>query len=310
MAIEQANGGATRMEASGDATGLSAQAQGQSYEQITEFLKTQDAPPEAAAPEPETPPAAEPAASPEAAPSVEEYYRLSEDQLAGLPPEVQGHLRRVHKDFQAAYTRKTQALAEERRRLETPPAAPPTAMPPPPAAPVTAAPPEYVEMRRKTLRPELQWMAEDLALGDFQRDQAMQQRYLTPLAQTLQAQQLAARQASYHEVKEDLSARHPGWEAHEDEMVELVQFLQSPALKHPKYGNKLELIYRMVNGGQVQQQAVQQMLAKTAQAATAKSTVSGPAGRSTVPDTEERIRSAKSDTDAWSLIAATVGGKR
>src|SRR3990172_3081299 len=108
----------------------------------------------------------------------------------------------------------------------------------------SVAPPEVVEQVRKNLSPELQWMAEQIANSQW----ALIQSQLKPLQDQRQSERLQAYQTQYDSLIEELSGKAPGWETHENEMLELLEFIKGPDLSHKKFGSKPELLYKIVTG--------------------------------------------------------------
>ena len=325
MAIELAPGTATPMEASGSAEGLSAPAKGETYEQITEGLKRGETGAETTE-EVSEPEETKAAPAKEAAAGEDELRLMTDEEIAALPQELQREVKSLKKRLLGAYTQKTQQLAELRRkadfsdrlqsdeslqrelyqRLHQQFGQQPPASGQPPTVP---APAQYVQLRKQTLPAELQWMAESLAQGDYQRDLAIYQGYIQPLQGQLQDSKKETLDREYKTVETAFAERNPGWDAHEDTMVELLDFLKAPTLTHPTFGNKLELLYRVVTGDTTEAKAVQKVFEKTAEAARARS-VTSSGGRSSAPNLEQRIRDRKlSDAEAWALIQRNLAGK-
>src|SRR3990167_10125622 len=165
--------------------------------------------------------------------------------------------------------------------------------------------PQIVEALKQNLPPELQWMAEAQAPA---LQQAVQQM-LAPLAQQLvQQQQGATRQVmerEWDDLASQLSDVAPGWEEHEPQMVELLDFLQGSTMKHPKFGSKHQLLYNLVTGNAA---ATAQVTRRMQQAATNRPSSGMTTGRTT-SNLADRIRSAKSSNDAFKLAALAAEGR-
>lgn len=298
------------------------------YEQITDQLKRG---PSAESPAPETveTPAETPATPPATAEeTVEDLRTMTDEEIAALPAELQTEAKALRKRFQAAYTKKTMGLAEIRRKAEIldrfdsdpefqaqviqavqqrrGPATPPT--PPDLAAPAgPGIPPALVEMAKKSLPPEMQWMAESQAAFGWQLVQAMNQHLIQPLQQAQTQAQQAREAEQYHRAEAAFAERTPGWEAHQDDMVDVLTYLKSPALDHPRWGPKHDLLFRLTQGDKAEQRAVEGALEKTAQAVKHRSITAKPAGRGTVSNLQDRIEDRKiSDAEAWRLIRENV----
>jgi len=316
------SGEATPLEAAGSAQPLDAELTGQNYEQITSALKEKAAGAETTE---ETSELESTAPVIKEAAGEDDLVLMTDEEIKALPQELQREAKALKKKLLGAYTRKTQDLAEIRRRaefadrFESDPefrtqafkqygVQPPTQQVPPQGGKVQV-PPQYVELRRKTLPETLEWMAESLALGDYQRDLAMYQGYIQPLQQRYETGQQEQATRAYHEAAGAFGEANPGWDAHEDDMVEVLNFLKGSDLTHPRWGNKLGLLYRLATGDKQEAQAVQQVLERTAQAVRNKS-VTGGGGRGTTPNIEQRVREAKTEREAWDLARAAAKGTR
>ena len=167
------------------------------------------------------------------------------------------------------------------------------------------ADPRLIETIKANLPPELQWMAEAQAPA---LQQAVQQM-LAPLAQQLvQAQQQATRQVmerEWDDLAGQLSDVAPGWEEHENEMIELLEFLRGTTMKHSKYGSKHALLYNLVTGNAA---ATAQVTRRMQQAATNRPSSGMTTGRTT-SNLADRIRNAKNSTDAFKLAAQAAEGR-
>ncbi len=248
-----------------------------------------------------------------------------------LPPEIQP----IFKKMQGAYTKKMQEAAEWRRQAEIverfnndrdfgfQTVAQWAARNGFSLAPVGAgqgqqpqaqqqafqrpnqADPRLIETIKANLPPELQWMAEAQAPA---LQQAVQQM-LAPLAQQLtQAQQHSTRQVmerEWDDLASQLSDVAPGWEEHESEMVELLDFLQGTQMKHPKYGSKHALLYNLVTGNAA---ATAQVTRRMQQAATNRPSSGMTTGRTT-SNLADRIKNAKNSTEAFKLAALAAEGR-
>ena len=246
-----------------------------------------------------------------------------------LPPEIQP----IFKKMQGAYTKRMQEAAEWKRQAEIVDrfrndkdfgfqtvaqwavqngySIAPVGQPHPQAQPTQQQPgqpdPQIVEAFKKNLPPELQWMAESTAPAL----QAAVQSLLAPVVQQLQkTQQDTNRQVMEREwdtLAEELSNVAPGWEEHEPEMSELLDFLQGAQMKHPKYGSKHQLLYNLVTGNAA---ATAQVTRRMQQAATNRPASGMTTGRTT-NNLQDRIRQAKSSQDAFRLAAqAAEAGSR
>ena len=246
---------------------------------------------------------------------------------ATLPPELKQHWTRMHRaytqglerikgvsdkaaivdrfynDPQFAAATVAQWAQQHGVQLGGPPAqsAPPS---PPPAA---GAPPEIVEAMRQQLRattPELEWMAPSLApavwtaiqqaVGPVVHYQQAQTQQWKQEQQQYEVQQQAQ---AYAQVSATLSEPHPGWEEHEKDMTDVLTFLTGPALQHPMYGSKLEILFNLVTGGAAStRKAVQRM-----QDATKRRASSSTGGSATGTNVAERVLKADTRRGAFQI---------
>jgi hypothetical protein len=155
------------------------------------------------------------------------------------------------------------------------------------------APPELVEHVKSQLSPELQWMAESQANSIW----AAQQMMLAPLQRQQQERQLEARNAEYDKYAEELSETAPEWEDKEEEMTDLLHFLNGSEMNHKKYGNKLSLLYNVVTGNAA---AISQATKRMVAGVKNKNTNGNRNTTRTSPNLAERIKKAN-NRDAWDM---------
>lgn len=164
------------------------------------------------------------------------------------------------------------------------------------AAAEAGVPSELVEAVKARLTPELQWMAPQLAAGQW----AGMQVALKPQQERQEADRKAQRESQFAELSEELTEAAPGWEEHEDEMNALLEFLRSDTMTHRKYGSKLKLLYNLATGNAA---AVGEAIRRQGEAARARTT-SGQAGRGAGPNIEKTVRDRKlTETEAWGKAA-------
>lgn len=156
-------------------------------------------------------------------------------------------------------------------------------------------PAELVEAVKANLSPELQWMAPALAASQW----AGMQMALQPLAQQQEQTIRSTRDQEYDTMAAQLSEKAPGWEQHEDDMTHLLTFLQSPKMTDRRFGNKLELLHRLVAGeGQATAEAARRM----GQAVKSR-TVAGQPMATPMPNIAELVRKPKNTQEAWDIAA-------
>ena len=176
-------------------------------------------------------------------------------------------------------------------------AMPPTAKPMP--GQPTQAPPQLVETIKAQLSPELQWMAPMLANSQW----AGMQTTLAPVMQAQEKEKQQSYDASFDAAMTDLSGKHPGWEAHEDEMTSVFSWLSNGPLMHPKYGNRLEALYTLTqllngNNGSATAEAARRM-----SAAAKNRTTTGRATGPATPNYNEQVRKASTPREAFAIAA-------
>lgn len=156
-------------------------------------------------------------------------------------------------------------------------------------------PPELIEAYKTNLSPELQWMASTLAAAQH----AGMQMALQPLAQQQAQTTQSTRDSEYESMAAQLSEKAPGWEQHEDDMTNLLQYLQSPKMSDRRWGNKLELLHRLTAGdGQATAEAARRM----GQAAKSRAVAGSPMAAQTV-NIAEQVRKPKNNQEAWDIAA-------
>lgn len=140
------------------------------------------------------------------------------------------------------------------------------------------APQSMVDRIKSSLDPSLQWLAPQLANAFYPAVQEAVQ----PLQQQLgQSKQTLAEQ-QFDELSSKLPA---GWEAHEDDMTALLDFLKSDRMTDKRFGSKLDLLYKTVRGGDY---AATEALTRMANAAKNRTTT-GQAGRQTTDNLKDRL---------------------
>lgn len=152
-----------------------------------------------------------------------------------------------------------------------------------------------VEAIKSNLPPELQWMAEAQAPALM----AATQELLQPLFQHTQQQQRQYSEQEYDTLASELSNTAPGWEEHEGQMSELLEFMQGSQMRHPKFGSKHQLLYNLVTGNA----AATAQVTKRMQASVKNRPSSGVSTGRTVNNLSDRIRTAKNSQDAFRLAA-------
>jgi hypothetical protein len=128
---------------------------------------------------------------------------------------------------------------------------------------------------------------------------AMVQARLAPFQQQIQQREEQARKSTTDKLMAQLDGQHPGWEArHGKDMRELDAFLGSDQVEHPRFGNRYEILHRVVNPDINRVDAVRSM-----QNAGRNRLSTGRSGRQSTPDPTEAIVKARTNSEAFRLAA-------
>lgn len=166
-----------------------------------------------------------------------------------------------------------------------------------PGAAPTQADPRLVAAIEAQLAPELKWIAPSIAAAQTVGYQA----FVQPLHQQREAERRSQFDQEWSTETQAMATKYPGWDAHEDDIAELAEFLvKSDRFTHPKFGSKLELLYRMVTNNAA---AVAEANRRAGDAVRARVTT-GQSGRTAVPNIDERVRAAKTRREAMEIAAA------
>jgi DNA-binding transcriptional MerR regulator len=169
-------------------------------------------------------------------------------------------------------------------------------------------PPELVDAIKQSLPPELQWMAESQAAAHWTANQ-LSMKPFQERDQQFQAQQQQQKQAqidqAYEEAAAELREKAPDWEQKETELTQLWDFLTSSQMKNQKFGNKLELLWNMLNGGAT---ATAEATRRMTSAVKNRSSSSMGSTR-TVNNLQDRIRQAPNSRDAFKIAAQAAMDK-
>lgn len=161
-------------------------------------------------------------------------------------------------------------------------------------------PPELVEIVRASLPPELQWMAESQAASQWAAQQHMMKPFQEQQEKWQQDQQAQQRQQldqQYEEAAAELREKAPNWEEREPEMSELWDFLTSKQMRSPKFGNKIEVMWNILNGNAG---ATAEAVDRMNRAVKNRSGTSMGSTR-TVSNLQERIKNAPSRQSAFAM---------
>ena len=240
---------------------------------------------------------------------------------ADLPEEIKPHWKRMH----GAYTKKLEAFnarkpdhelldrfrsdegfalellryEAQRRGLSLAPVngrPTPAAAPGPAARPSADGPPaSLVEAITSRLDPSLHWMADMLAAGQWEAARLATQ----PLVEKDRAKDAASRDAEFGTHAAKLTEAAPGWEAHEDDMNALLDWIRSPAMSHPQFGDKLTFLYNAVTNGSAAKAAAIRAMSDAGRNAVR----TGQSGRPMITNIADRVRKATTTQEAMRVAA-------
>ena len=132
-----------------------------------------------------------------------------------------------------------------------------------------------------------------------ERIQQEVEKRVGPIEQRSQQQIESERQAEEKRLLAEMDGKYPGWEEnHRTDLEELDKFLASDRLTHPKFGNKYEVYYKLINPDAARSEAIEAM-----QNAAKRRTSFSRSGRGSVPNSSEQVRKAQSNRDAFMLAA-------
>jgi len=100
----------------------------------------------------------------------------------------------------------------------------------------------------------------------------------------------------YDRLAQELSESHPGWEQHENDMDELLGFMSSPAMTHPKFGSKHKILLNAITSNA----AAVAEATKRMNGSVKNANRSGSPQR-VVSNLQQRIKQASNNNDAWEL---------
>lgn len=148
---------------------------------------------------------------------------------------------------------------------------------------------------QQKLGPDLAFLAP--ALADAM--QAAVGAALQPLEQRTQAEQAQARRQQEDAIMADLDGKYPGWEErYGADMQALHDFLGSDQLTHPKFGNRYELLFRVLNKDTGRIEAARAM-----EQAGRRRLSAGRTGRSGTPNITDQVTKAARSSEAFRLAA-------
>ena len=164
------------------------------------------------------------------------------------------------------------------------------------------APAELVEAMRGELPTEMQWMAPMLAkvfvLGQQQSSAPTNER-LAQLEAERQAQRDQESSSAWEAAEAEMDEKYPLWREQEDDLVALANFITGDRLTHPKYGNKIELVFKLLNGDTMARGEVARRMSQGAR----NRITTGSTSRVNQDNTQELIKKAKTPQEKWKIAA-------
>jgi len=146
---------------------------------------------------------------------------------------------------------------------------------------------------RQVLPPELQAFASAITKASavlVDKNKVEQQTAQTAIAQTTRNENIGT-------MVEEMDADIPGWQEHQEDMIELLDFLESRDLTSKRWGSKGKLLHSIVTGNA---KAVNEAAGRMRSAVRHKG-VKPQSSRG--PETiTERIVKAKTEDETWDLI--------
>lgn len=167
----------------------------------------------------------------------------------------------------------------------------PTSTPPTQQEPPT----EFVEAMRQQFPEELQWMVPYQAKAWW----AANQKAIEPIMQKLSAHDQTRADELWAEAESAMDEKYPHWRDDEDALAELTTFLRSPQLRHAKYGNKIEILWKALKGEAL---GVSEATRRMSQAGRNRVST-GSSLRATTDNVTERVKQAKTSNEAFRIAA-------
>lgn len=160
-------------------------------------------------------------------------------------------------------------------------------------------PADLVALMKADMPQELAWLADSLAPTLSKVVNRLVQSQTAPLAERQRQAEIDRHALELEGLAAELSERAPGWEAHDKDMLSLLEFMGSGRMRDPRWGSKLELLHKLADGGQA---ATVNALQRMGEAARNKTTTGQPA-RASVTNISDRVRAAKNVREAMLLAS-------
>lgn len=242
-----------------------------------------------------------PAAGPAGEPAATEYFfdpKTFEEQIAELPPELQANVKGLHKQFQSAFTKKTQAIRDQRQKIEAydafyqDPLTNLQRMASQAGYRLTRAEAAEMAANAQNQTQPQQWEPQtwDEVIARS-KDEAKRE-----LLQELQPILGQVQEMRRTNVEQMLDTNFPDWRQYEDDMVGLLQ-------KHPSLSSDPATLYRLAVPHETQEAQIYQRLLTKQQEKVKSSKIGG--GSSTTKQPTDNVE-VKTFDDAVRVAKARV----
>jgi len=165
---------------------------------------------------------------------------------------------------------------------------------------------KLVQTLKSKLPSEAQWLADGQASAIFE----VMKEVLGPVLSEFQGfktqkeeNEWKSLETEYETTEQEFTKKYPGWEAHEDEMSKMLAFLNdTKAYRHPQYGSKHELLFKLVTGNA---SAIKQVTDRVVQAGKMKTPTSAPGKKvgSGFASVQDEVAATTDKKDAFALAA-------
>lgn len=165
---------------------------------------------------------------------------------------------------------------------------------------------KLVQTLKSKLPSEAQWLADGQASAIFE----VMKEVLGPVLSEFQGFKTQKEEnewknleSEYETTEQEFAKKYPGWEAHEEDMSKMLAFLNdTKAYRHPQYGTKHELLFKLVTGNA---SAIKQVTDRVAQAGRNRvpSSAPGKKGGSGFASVQDEVAATTDKKDAFALAA-------
>ena len=159
-----------------------------------------------------------------------------------------------------------------------------------PSATKAPVPSELLEIYKDKLGAGNEEMAEAMAAAHW----AGMQATLRPLAETAKRREAEAISQEYERHAQSMTEKFPGWEEDEEDLVSLLDYLQSSKQDHPTFGSKLSLLYHLNRFVKGDDKTIVSAIKRMGAAVKGK-VVTGSPSQTTLTNIEEKVKQAAKD---------------